>query len=133
MYGLGQSDYSQGPLATCDPSIDPSGVCPATCSWLSTTYDFYFDPEAWQRCQIAKGQAAIQAVADNAKHYYGADSQTAQVAQQAADEQKAQVPNDVANIAEYYGAGSIQTPSGGGIPAWVWIAGAFGVFLILRR
>lgn len=131
-YALGQ-DYSQGPLETCDPSIDPSGLCPATCSWLTETYDFFTDTSAWQACQTAKGQAALQAVADNAAHYYGANSQTAKVAQQAADQQKAQVAADVANIADYYKAGTVCYPwqacywqgmQATGIPSWVWIAAA---------
>lgn len=130
MNGFGQ--FESGPLASCDPSLSPAGACPETCSWLTTTFDFFVDNEGWQRCQIAKGQAAIQAVADNAAHYYGADSQAAQVAQQAADQQKAQVPSDVQNIADYYGAGSIQMPKNA-IPTWVWIAAAAVALTLLRR
>lgn len=129
MNGFGQS----APLATCDPSLSPAGACPDTCSWLTETFDYFTDNEGWQRCQIYKGQAAIQAVANNAAIFYGAGSQTAQVAQQAADVQKAQVPADVANIANFYSAGSIQMPSASGIPSWVWIAAAVGVLLMLRR
>lgn len=131
MNGFGQ--FEQGPLATCDPALSPAGACPETCSWLTETFDFFTDTEGWQRCQTAKGQAALQAVADNAAHYYGADSQTAQVAQQTADQMKPQVAANVANVAAYYGAGTIQMPNASGIPGWVWIAAAVGVLLILRR
>lgn len=130
-YGLGQN-YSQGPLATCDPSVDPSGLCPATCNWFETEIDFFTDSSAWQACQTAASQAAIQAVADNAAHYYGADSQTAQVAQQAADQQKAQSASDIQNIADYYKAGTVQLPSASNIPSWLWIVGAgIGGLLLL--
>jgi hypothetical protein len=47
---------------------------------------------------IAQGQAEIQGVATNAATYYGADSQAAQVAQAAADANKAAVSLDVNQI-----------------------------------
>lgn len=47
---------------------------------------------------VTQEQMQIQSVADNAKKYYGADSTTAAVAQQAADAQKQYAVSDVNDI-----------------------------------
>jgi hypothetical protein len=82
-----------------------------------------------RQAMIQSGQAKIQNVADNAAYYYGADSTTAQVAQQMADQQKALVPQDVATIT------AANLPVGPmGIPTWMWIAaGGLGLWFFARR
>jgi hypothetical protein len=108
---------------------------PPTCSWLGETFDFFTDSSAWQACQNAKEQAQVQAVADNAAHYYGPDSVSAQVAQQAADIQSAQAAVDAANTANYYRAGVlIADPTNpGGLPSWALAALVVGGLLLIGR
>lgn len=120
------------PIIATDLAIS-SPADPPSCSWLGTTWDFYFNRDAWKQCQVAKGQAQIQHVADNAAYYYGPDSPTAQVAQAAADQQKAQVPADVENVAEYYKAGSLVAQPDQGMPTWVMAALLVGGFLLLKN
>lgn len=108
---------------------------PPTCSWLGETFDFFTDSSAWQACQNAKAQAQVQSVAANAARYYGPDSVTAQVAQQAADQQAAQSASDIANIADYYKAGTLIAQPGnpGGLPTWVLAALVVGGLLLVGR
>jgi hypothetical protein len=97
-----------------------------------------FDPNrSWwdwltgQPTLTAAGQAQIQSVADNAAKYYGADSVTAQVAQQMANQQKALVPLDTANILNFYDSQGGVLPWQ--IPSWLWWgAGALGALWVLK-
>lgn len=110
------------------------------CSGAGTLWNFFFDSSSWYQCQTLANQNQIQDVANRAAYYYGVDSPTAQVAQQAAETQKAQVPADVANIAKYYGAGTgVQIPGISAtmplssLPAWVWpVAIGVGTLMLLN-
>jgi len=108
---------------------------PPTCSWLGETFDFFTDSSAWQACQNAKEKAQIATVPANAAYYYGPDSVSAQVAQQAADIQSAQAAADAANTANYYRAGTlIADPTNpGGIPTWALAALVIGGLLWVGR
>jgi hypothetical protein len=77
---------------------------------------------------IAQEQSQIQNVADRAKFYYGADSNTAQVAQSFADQQKALAPGDVATItANQLSVGPFS------LPWWLWAVAGGGALWYLTR
>jgi hypothetical protein len=93
-----------------------------------STWDFFFNPTAWQSCEAALATAQIQSVPINAAAA-GYSPNVVAVAQATADAQTDFVPSDVANMAQYYGAGQIVTP--GSIPTWMYIAGAVAAGLLV--
>ena len=119
LHGLGQAADT---IASSGPAPD--------CTW----WMFFTDPVTWQECQTASGNAQIQSVVTNAKQAYGPDSPTAQVAQQAALQQEMQLPGDIQNISDYYGAGQLVYTPGGGSPStpwWLWVGlGVVGVIVL---
>jgi hypothetical protein len=84
---------------------------------------------------LQNSQSQIQSVPARAATYYGPDSVTAAVAQQAADIQSAQAAGDIANVADYYKAGTlIADPSNpGGLPSWALAAIVVGGLLLMAR
>jgi hypothetical protein len=138
--GLGQFDILYNLLpAALTPAPTPRGADLTTTdllwNWVSSGGGISEGCYPWditcanRQAMIQSGQAKIQNVADNAAYYYGADSTTAQVAQQMADQQKALVPQDVATIT------AANLPVGPmGIPTWLWIAaGGLGLWFFARR
>jgi len=75
------------------PASSPAPDCPW---WLWLEGNYLACTQ--QPDLMAAEQAQIQSVADNAAKYYGADSYTAQVAQQAANQQIAGTASDVAAV-----------------------------------
>ena len=101
-----------------------------------STWDFFFNPSTWKACETAQGQAQIQTVPQNAAAA-GYSPSVVAVAQAAANQQSAQVPADVANVAQFYSAGqllaNVQNPSSPfGLPTWVWwvVGGIASVFVL---
>ena len=78
-----------------DTSADP-----CTASSLSQILAGNFLLCSQKPALVAEGQAMVQSVADNASAAYGADSVTAQVAQQAADASKQAIVTDVNAITQ---------------------------------
>jgi len=117
------------------PTVVGAATAPPSCSWLGTTYDFFADQNAWHQCMLQNSQNQIQSVPARAATYYGPDSVTATVAQQAADIQSAQAAGDIANVGDYYKAGAlIATPGNpGGIPTWALAALVVGGLLLIGR
>jgi hypothetical protein len=62
--------------------------------------------DTFKQYETKSATGQIQSVADNAATNYGADSVTAQVAQQTATAQEAQVPLDTSNITQAVAASS---------------------------
>jgi hypothetical protein len=100
------------------------------CSYL----DFFFNPTRWQACETAQGVAQIQTVPANAVSAgYGAD--VVEAAQDEADEQSSYVASDVANVANFMGAGQLvyDPQNQTALPTWAWVLfGAGGVFLAIE-
>jgi len=117
-----------------------TGPPPVPADATSCSYwDFFFNPSAWQACVNAASVAQIQSVVDNANYYYGPGSSAAQAATSAAMDQELAVPSDTAEIADYYGAGSLLATPGGvsssgmlGIPWWGWAIAGLGLYLVLK-
>jgi len=122
-----------GAMIATDVATAPAPPAPPSCSWAGTEFDFFFDREAWQACQIQNSQNDIQAVADRAAAHYGPSSPAAITAQQMADAQKAQVPADVASTADVYGAGSLIASSSGKMPTWALAALIVGGVMLLKN
>jgi hypothetical protein len=125
-----------GTIVATDVATSAAPPAPPSCSWAGTEFDFFFDRNAWQQCQIQNSQNDIQAVADRAAAHYGPNSPAAIVAQQTADAQAAQVPADVASAANVYAAGNLiatPDPSGATIPTWALAALIVGGVMLLKK
>lgn len=131
--GLGQ-DYG---YVGADPSIPGSSAQIAfdatqpppdatDCSY----WDFFFNPASWKACAAAAEVGQIQRVVTNAQTYYGANSPAAIAAIASAADQEAQAPADVANVANFYGAGQIAPPAG--VPWWAWVALGVGTLVVVK-
>lgn len=97
-----------------DPSIAAEQANPDSCSlW-----------QYWTDGCASVNRAQIQSVPINAAKYYGPNSTTAQVAQQVATQQQAQVGSDVGNVQQFYSTGAgAMAGNFMGLPWWAWLIG----------
>jgi hypothetical protein len=88
-------------------------------SWFTDLYSAPYNAITGQLTQAQKDALTqdevdqIHTVSDNAATYYGADSSTAAIAQQAADEQAAQAPTDTSTLAKLQATDKGACPNGG--------------------
>lgn len=69
---------------------------------------------SWQESSLTDAEKAqVYTVSDNAAQYYGADSSTALIAQQTADEQAAQAGTDTSTLVKLATADKGSCPDGG--------------------
>lgn len=101
-------------------------------SQLCSSWDFFFNPTAWQACAATAIAGGPQSVVVNAQTF-GYPASVIDVGQAFADQQAALAPSDAANIANFMGAGSLlyDPTNQSALPTWAWIGLAIGAGLLV--